>query len=107
MKFTAFILILILLTVITLSYPPSSTYAWLQTYEISTLDPPGFFAGLWHGLIAPFAVFAQIFDHDIILYSPYNSGLGYNLGFLLGFSIIIGGGGGSTYHQVQKSSDEF
>ena len=74
--------------------PP--VHAWLQDYEIYSYEPYGFFSGLWHGLIAPFALIAQLFDHDIVLYSTSNTGLGYNLGFLIGISVIVGGGSKAT-----------
>ena len=91
MKFSIVLGVLLLTAIIILYYLPSTSYAWLQTYEISEYSPPGFFTGIYHGLIAPFAVIAQLFDNEIILYSSANSGFGYNLGFLLGISAIVGG----------------
>ena len=88
--------ILIPLIVVTAFLYTTPIYAWLQDYEIYSYSDYGFFSGIWHGLIAPFAVFAQIFDNDIVLYSPANTGFGYNLGFLIGISSIIGGGSRAT-----------
>ncbi len=82
----------VLILIIIVFFFPSTAYAWLQTYEVSPDRTYGFFSGLWHGIIAPFAVFAQLFDNDIILYSPVNSGFGYNIGFLIGIAVVIGGG---------------
>lgn len=79
----------------------SNTYAWLQDYEY---DIYGFWSGLWHGVIAPIAVFAQIFDQSIILYSPVNTGFGYNIGFLLGIGFMISGIT-SGYYSQQNSED--
>ena len=73
-------------------YLPSKVHAWLQIYEVTQYSDYGFWVGLWHGLIAPFAFIAQIFDNQIVLYSSVNNGFVYNLGFLLGISMIIGGG---------------
>jgi len=56
---------------------------------------PGFFKGLWHGLIAPFALILSIFS-DIRIYAFPNNGFWYDLGFVIGFLIIGGGGGAST-----------
>ncbi len=55
---------------------------------------PGFFLGLWHGFIAPFAIVGHIFDSDVRMYAFPNSGGWYDFGFLLG--ICIWGGGGSA-----------
>lgn len=47
---------------------------------------PGFFMGIWHGLVAPYTLVVRWFI-DIQMYALPNSGFGYDLGFLLG---IIG-----------------
>jgi hypothetical protein len=52
---------------------------------INAYDPPHFFNGLWHGLIAPFAFFASLFSSDIRIYSFPNVGCWYDFGFLIGF----------------------
>jgi hypothetical protein len=54
-------------------------------------DVAGFWAGLWHGIIAPFTFIASLFSDDV-----HNSGGWYNLGFLLGMTIILGGSGGGA-----------
>lgn len=56
-------------------------------------DPPGFFAALLHGLIAPIALVVGLFS-DTRIYAFPNSGLWYDFGFLIGLSAW---GGGSTY----------
>ncbi|MFZ5376045.1 MAG: hypothetical protein ACOZAN_00040 [Patescibacteria group bacterium] len=91
-----FLLPILFLAVIAIALSsPTAASAWLQTYE--TLQGSyGFFSGIWHGILAPFAVIAQIFDNKIILYAANNSGFGYNLGFLIGISMIIGGGASKT-----------
>jgi hypothetical protein len=53
---------------------------------------PGFFMGLVHGAIAPFALVGHIFDNGIRIYSVPNSGGWYDFGFLLGLSVVWGGG---------------
>ena len=54
-------------------------------------DPPGFFAGVWHGLLAPWTLILRLFL-DIKMYAVPNTGWFYDLGFLIGivFSIPVG-----------------
>ena len=51
----------------------------------------GFWGGLWHGIIAPFAFIGSLFENDIAVYAINNNGAWYNLGFVLGASVTIGG----------------
>lgn len=44
----------------------------------------GFWAGLWHGLIAPFDLLASLFNKEVYMYAPNNNGSWYALGFLFG-----------------------
>ncbi len=44
---------------------------------------PGFFMGIWHGLLAPLSLIVRFFI-DIQMYEMPNSGFGYDLGFLIG-----------------------
>jgi hypothetical protein len=60
---------------------------------IGTFSPgaPGFWLGLLHGVIAPISLIGSFFaDHRI--YAIPNSGVLYDLGFLLGLSAWGGGG---------------
>jgi hypothetical protein len=54
-------------------------------------DPPGFFLGIWHGLLAPWTLILRLFM-DIKMYAMPNSGWLYDLGFLIGivFSLPLG-----------------
>ena len=56
-------------------------------------DPPGFLMALLHGLVAPFALVGSVFS-DVRIYAFPNSGLFYDLGFLVGLSAW---GGGTSY----------
>jgi hypothetical protein len=59
----------------------------------------GFWQGLWHGIIAPFTFIISLFRPNVHIYEVHNSGNWYNLGYLLGLSIIFGGSGrGSKRH---------
>jgi hypothetical protein len=56
---------------------------------------PGFWFGLLHGAITPFALVASAFTDDVRIYAFPNSGGWYDLGFVLGCAAIFGGGGSS------------
>ena len=53
---------------------------------------PGFWWGLLHGFIFPFAFIGSLFDPKIAVYAVPNSGTWYDFGFFVGV-IILGGGG--------------
>jgi hypothetical protein len=46
-------------------------------------------AGLWHGIIAPITLVLSFFNSDVQMYEVHNAGSEYDLGFLLGFTVII------------------
>lgn len=54
--------------------------------------PAGFLLGLWHGVIVWVTFFVSLFDHDVSVYEVHNSGVTYNLGFVLGVACAHGGG---------------
>lgn len=56
----------------------------------------GFWQGLWHGIISPFAFLISLFSDTVHVYEVHNNGDWYNFGFLLGASIIFGGTGGGS-----------
>jgi hypothetical protein len=56
----------------------------------------GFWQGLWHGFISPFAFVVSLFSDSVGIYEVHNNGGWYNLGFLLGAATILGGGGGGA-----------
>jgi len=60
-------------------------------YINSIEDPPGFFSGLWHGLILPVDFVISLFDSDVGIYSVNNSGHWYDFGFVLGIMLDIFG----------------
>lgn len=57
-----------------------------------TPDEYGFFSGIWHGIVWPFALIGKLFGSDIGLYAENNSGFFYWLGFILGLGALGGGG---------------
>ena len=56
----------------------------------SAFEPPGFWIGLIHGFISPFALIGSLFM-DIRVYAFPNSGWWYDL--MLGVGAVFGGGG--------------
>jgi hypothetical protein len=54
----------------------------------------GFWRGLWHGSIAPFAFLLSLFKDDVGVYEIHNNGKWYNFGFVLGLTITLGGNKG-------------
>lgn len=59
-------------------------------------DPYGFWNGLWHGIIAPFTFIIGLFKEEVAMYAINNNGGWYDFGFVLGASIIFGGGSKAT-----------
>jgi hypothetical protein len=47
-------------------------------------DAPGFFTGLWHGLILPITFVVSLFDSEVGIYVVGNSGHLYDFGIVLG-----------------------
>jgi hypothetical protein len=56
----------------------------------------GFWLGLWHGFILPFAFVISLFSDKVTIYEVHNTGTWYNLGFLMGAAMIWGGSGGAS-----------
>ena len=54
---------------------------------------PGFFMGLWHGLIFPLAWIVSLFAPNIAIYTVPNNGGWYDFGYFLG--IVVFGVGAS------------
>ena len=52
---------------------------------------PGFWWGLWHGFVFPFAWIGSLFDPDIAVYAVPNNGGWYDFGFFLGITVFGGG----------------
>ena len=65
-------------------------------------DVPGFWWGLWHGFIFPFAWIGSLFDRDIAVYAVPNTGGWYDFGFFLGVTVL---GGGSWFSSKKRRRD--
>ena len=67
--------------------------------------PAGFFLGFWHGFIMLFTFIISLFNHNVNIYEVHNSGVLYNLGFLIGVSAFFGGGGHSGKRARNRRRD--
>jgi len=59
----------------------------------------GFWAGLWHGIIAPIDLIAMLWRDDVAVFAPNNNGFWYALGFVIG----SGGWGFLGGHRASRS----
>lgn len=59
--------------------------------ECVDVDPYGFWGGLWHGMILPFAWIGSLFNNDVAIYAVNNSGGWYDFGFILGAGALTSG----------------
>jgi hypothetical protein len=84
----AMVLVLVLLL---LAGCAAQTNAQVDTPDASG-KPAGFLLGLWHGFISPVTFIISLFSKVVGIYEIHNNGGWYNLGFVLGCSIIFGGG---------------
>ncbi len=66
-------------------------------YKQPDAEPAGFWAGLWHGIIAPITFIISLFNPDVKMYETNNNGGWYDFGFLIGASCSLGGTGASTH----------
>jgi len=62
-------------------------------YKQPDTAPAGFWAGCWHGIIAPIAFIISLFNANVRMYETNNTGRGYDVGFILGISMALGGSG--------------
>ncbi len=62
-----------------------------------------FWAGLWHGLIILITFVVSWFTNDVGIYESTNVGFGYNIGFILGCMISLGGGAKATTRRKRKA----
>jgi hypothetical protein len=63
--------------------------------EGHTRDEYGFFSGILHGIVLPFALIGKLFGADVGIYAEHNSGFLYWLGFIIGIGMLGGGGAAS------------
>ena len=61
----------------------------------------GFWNGLWHGLICVITFIIGLFSNSVRMYEPNNVGNLYDLGFLIGAVISLGGCVGSRRRKAR------
>ncbi len=59
-------------------------------YNQPKANPAGFWAGFWHGIIAPITFIVSLFNPDVRIYETNNVGRWYDFGFLIGISGSVG-----------------
>ena len=64
--------------------------------------PAGFFAGLWHGFICVITFIISLFSDNVRMYEVSNSGGWYDLGFLLGAGVALGGSGRGSRRKKKR-----
>lgn len=69
---------------------------------------PGFWQGLWHGLISPVTFVISLFDDQVGIYAVRNNGGWYDAGFMLGVSTVFtgsarGGGAAAGARRAQRT----
>jgi hypothetical protein len=84
-----FALIVLLVAVITLTSCAPGNFRWDP--EKTPGNEAGFWAGIWHGIIIVITFIISLFTDRVGLYEPNNNGWRYNLGFLIGLAISMGG----------------
>lgn len=97
--------LVIIIALVILSCAPGNE-RWDQ--EINPGHNAGFWAGIWHGLIIVITFVISLFTNQVGIYEMSNAGWSYNLGFLIGLMISLGGMFRHTrkkYHMKKKDWD--
>jgi len=89
-KFAFILIAVLLLTLLAGCAAGPNPNTTPRTAEVSSA---GFWQGLWHGIILPVTFIISLFNKNVGIYEVVNNGGWYNFGFLIGLSIILGGGG--------------
>ena len=84
-----FVLIVLLIAVIALTSCAPGNYRWDP--EKTPGNEAGFWSGIWHGIIIVITFIVSLFTDKVGLYEVNNNGWRYNLGFIIGLAISMGG----------------
>ncbi len=76
-------------------------------YSPDTGRPANFWAGLWHGLIIVVTFVVSLFTSEVGIYEPNNVGWAYNLGFILGCCVSLGGAARSAVHRRRRRAADW
>ena len=87
-------LLLIFIAILTMLLLAGCVAGTNPTVDIPDIDgkSAGFWSGLWHGLISWITFIISLFSDNVNVYEVHNSGNWYDFGFMLGVSILFGGG---------------
>jgi hypothetical protein len=66
-------------------------------YKLPGETPAGFWAGLWHGIIAPLLFWFSLFLPGVRVYETNNKGHWYDFGFLVGI------GAWASRHEMRQA----
>lgn len=58
-------------------------------YKLVGIKPAGFWAGLWHGIIAPMILIIGLFTTKVKIYETNNNGRWYDFGFMIGVGAYV------------------
>ena len=67
----------------------------VQTNAVTQAGSPGFWLGVWHGFIFPFAFIISLFKPDVAVYAVPNNGTWYDFGYFVGI-VFLGVGARSS-----------
>ena len=67
----------------------------VQSGPVVQSGAPGFWLGVWHGFVFPFAFIGSIFKPDIAVYAVPHNGAWYNFGYFVGI-VFLGVGARSS-----------
>ncbi|MCK9794454.1 hypothetical protein M1843_11925 [Isoptericola sp. 4D.3] len=68
----------------------------VDTSTLSGQGPYGFWWGLWQGMILPIAFVVSLFTDSVSVYEVHNNGNWYDVGYVLGVSLVFGGPFGAS-----------
>jgi hypothetical protein len=67
-------------------------------YKQPGANAAGFWAGLWHGIIAPITFVISLFAVGVRIYETNNNGRWYDFGFMLGIGAF------ASHHEVRRAA---
>jgi hypothetical protein len=97
-----FALIFVMLAVFMLTSCAPGNIRWDQ--DVTPGNEAGFWAGIWHGLIIIITFIISLFTDKVRIYELNNSGWPYNLGFIIGLCISLGGGFKSAKRRKKRKA---
>ena len=94
MRYVAIVALAIMALVLVAGCAPGPNS--LQDTPDAKGEVPGFWRGLWNGIIMPITFVISLFSEKVRMYEVHNSGGWYDFGFVLGVMIAFGGGAGGA-----------